>query len=501
MGAALVGAVALTFATGALASQRDSTVAAAPSLADGKALREAVHDPEARRFYDRRSWRLAWQPNDATQLRATLAAAARHGMDASRFLEALGKADGREQQDAAYSEAALTYGAALAFGLVDPEKVHGIYTLPESREDLAAGLEDALQRGAVGGWLEGLAPQDPQYTALSSAYLEARSAIPAVARETIPAGALIRPGDQDPRIAQIAAVLHKRGYLPRRPRAGTYGPALVDAVRALQDDAGIARDGVIGPEVLDRLNSGPSARARQLAANLERLRWLERQPPETRIDVNIAAADLTYYRHGTAVDERRVVVGSQGHETPLIEAKFERLVVNPPWRVPQSIARAEILPKGSGYLRRHNMYVDDGQVVQRPSPSSALGVVKFDLDDPYAIYLHDTPSKSLFGRNERHRSHGCVRVEDAVGFARRIADDNGVRAEFDRDLASGETRSVRLPQAIPVRLLYLTAFADSSGRIVYRPDVYGWDRELERRLGLAREREGRRRALAADVGP
>jgi murein L,D-transpeptidase YcbB/YkuD len=218
-------------------------------------------------------------------------------------------------------------------------------------------------------------------------------------------------------------------------------------------------------------------KARTLAINLERRRWLAREPAATRIDVNIAAARLWFWRDGMLLDTRKVVAGSPRHETPLIAASFSRIVTNPPWNVPASIARREILPKGAGYLARHGMRMVDGRVVQDPGPDSALGLVKFDLEDDQDIYLHDTPAQAAFDREDRNLSHGCIRVEDAVGFARLVAETYGVADQFDERLASGDTRSVSLGADVPVRLLYETAYLDD-GRLRFAPDVYGWDADL-----------------------
>ena len=202
------------------------------------------------------------------------------------------------------------------------------------------------------------------------------------------------------------------------------------------------------------------------------------------MDVNTAATLLTYYRDGAPAWSTRVVVGAARSPTPALGSPMTRLVVNPPWYVPDSIANAEILPKGSGYLNANDMYVRDGRVIQRPGPKAALGQVKFDMDNEYAIYLHDTPAKSLFEQDERHRSHGCVRVQNALEFARLLAEEEGKGADFDARLASGETATVDLENELPVRLLYHTAYLDETGRIVFRPDVYGWDEELAKALGM-----------------
>src|SRR5204863_1519484 len=148
----------------------------------------------------------------------------------------------------------------------------------------------------------------------------------------------------------------------------------------------------------------------------------------------------------------RTVVGRDDHPTPSIQGAFHRLVANPPWRIPTEIAEKEILPKGGGYMRREDMHFVGDRLEQEPGPRSALGLVKFDVEDPYDIYLHDTPSKSLFAQPERHRSHGCVRVQNALDLARLIAGQAGKADAFEQALASRDTAEVDIGQAIPVRM-------------------------------------------------
>jgi L,D-transpeptidase YcbB len=279
-----------------------------------------------------------------------------------------------------------------------------------------------------------------------------------------------------------------RGLAPQDDEYRLLSEAYVAANRAVA-----AAQGRPAPALLER--------ARSLAVNLERRRWLERAPPATRIDVNIGAATLAYVRDGKIADSRRVVVGEPGRETPELASPLYRLVANPTWTVPRSIEQSEIAPKGEAYLRRNDMERRDGWIVQRSGPRNSLGLVKFDLRNDQEIYLHDTPAKALFAGSDRHASHGCVRVADALGFARTIAADSGVEEQWQRALATGEESFVPLPRPIPVRLFYHTAIADN-GRILFAPDVYGWDEAVAEALGLPR----RPRAAAAavrgrDLGP
>jgi murein L,D-transpeptidase YcbB/YkuD len=347
----------------------------------------------------------AWREADVAALRNALAGASAHGLDASELRKALRTTS---PEDAARMDRiALTYARALAFGVVDPKRLHETFSLEVNQRALEGELNAALRQGRLRAWLASLAPQGEEYRALSAAYLAARA----------------------------------------------------------------------GPKT-------DAARARTLALNLERLRWLDRHPDATRIDVNVAAAKLWFFKDGALLDSRKVVVGAPGHETPLLQASFRRIVVNPPWNVPAKIARKEILVKGSGYMERHNMRRVDGRVVQDPGPDNSLGQVKFDLQDDQDIYLHDTPVQSAFERADRHLSHGCVRVEDAVGFARLVAEQFGAADRFEDRLATGETGTVSLGAEVPVRMLYLTAYADE-GDVRIVKDRYGWDAKLAQALGLA----------------
>ena len=162
--------------------------------------------------------------------------------------------------------------------------------------------------------------------------------------------------------------------------------------------------------------------------------------------------------------------------------------------MPDSIAAKEIADKGIGVFAGHRFVVENGRHVQQSGPKNSLGLVKFDMRDKQQIYLHDTPAKALFGLPERHRSHGCVRVENALQFAAMLAAQDGVVDQLQKALSSGEENYVKLKTEIPVRLVYHTAFFDR-GKIQFRADVYGWDDDVAMALGLVRG--GPRKAVSA----
>jgi len=447
------------------------------------------------------------------QLRDIIANAPANGLKPDLFLKG-------NESGAALRDAGLRYAQALAQGYSDPTKIFPVYTIPRPSGDIRQGFAQAVQKGDLTSWFNSLVPQTDEYKALSQAhlhYLHLASKTPNF--QAVPDGDPIKAGSSDKRVQALAAALTAMGYLgaqqPPQQHEGSkhapsaaaspppptrYSPAMMAAVKHLQADFGLKTDGVVGGNTLAAVNLGPAGLARACAVAMERLRWMQRNPPQTRIDVNTAATILDYYRDGKHVDRREVVAGEPDKPTPQIEAPIVNLVAYPTWTVPKSIAESEISQKGSGWLQQNNFTMKNGQYVQDSGPKNSLGIVKFDMDDKYAIYLHDTPAKALFGLPERHRSHGCVRVQDAVAFANAIAGEEGVADEFQKAMATKKESFVKLPSHIPVRLIYQTAFWDGS-HIQFRPDVYGWDDNVAASLGLVRGVKWAPVQQSGDIGP
>lgn len=481
-------------------------------------LKAAVSDPRVKKFYEARGWQAVWTGERVQELNGAFEDAARHAIDAKSYVEHATKGASAAEREAGLTLAAIEYGQALATGAVDPRKVFEVYTVPMSKADVVGGLGKAVEQGGVRAWLAGLAPQDAEYKALSDAYLAYRQKAGQERRAAVAPGEQIKPGRKDPRVAQIREGLRANGYLAAEPPApdlkakdgkakaaapaggDVYGADMVAAVKKVQADYGIETDGVIGNSTIEALNTGARDRARILAVNLERRRWLDRAPPPTRIDVNTAAAELHYFKDGTEKDRRRVVVGQPDWETPELGSPIARLVANPPWTVPESIAKEEILPKGAAYMAKENIVMKNGRLVQEPGPKSALGLVKLDMINDEQIYLHDTPAKALFASTQRHASHGCSRVENAVEFARLLAQDDGKLEAFDKALATREETPVELSTRIPVRLLYHSAYVDG-GRVVFRTDPYAWDDKVAAALGLGGQVRPRVKVKVDDIGP
>ncbi|MFL6782751.1 MAG: peptidoglycan-binding protein, partial [Sphingomicrobium sp.] len=318
------------------------------------------------------------------QIREAIAQAPAHGLKPELFLK------GGENGEALV-QAALKYASALANGYSDPNKLFEVYTIPRAKTDVRAGLQQALQNHNVGEWLDSLAPQTDEYKALSQAFIHYAQQAGQPGQQRIAADRPIKPGARDERIPAIVAVLRAGGYLPeantappqgsgQKPGGGaaaptTYTPQLVAAVKQFQSDSGTKPDGVLGKETIEALSTGPAARARQLAVAMERLRWLQRDPPKTRIDVNTAASFLDYWRDGQDADHRKVINGESDKPTPQLQSPIVRLVAKPSWRVPKGIGDKELANKSQAWLRDNRFVMKDGQYVQLTGPKNSLGLV------------------------------------------------------------------------------------------------------------------------------
>ncbi len=228
---------------------------------------------------------------------------------------------------------------------------------------------------------------------------------------------------------------------------------------------------------------GDSQHADTVIANMERWRWMPRPLESRYIMANEAASDLVVMDGGSVVLTSRVIAGKPKMPSPIMRADVHGVIVNPPWNVPPNIARREILPKGRHYLRAHGfVWRGNGQIQQRPGPRSALGRVKLDMPNGFNVYLHDTPGKAMFARDNRNLSHGCIRVQAILPLAGIVvagdADADSGEERVKDAIAGGATREIMAQADIPAYFAYWTAVADDSGDVHFFPDVYGRDSRL-----------------------
>ncbi|MFP5288813.1 MAG: murein L,D-transpeptidase, partial [Thermoanaerobaculia bacterium] len=272
--------------------------------------------------------------------------------------------------------------------------------------------------------------------------------------------------------------------LPDSDRPEVFDAVLEEAVRDFQERHGLKADGIAGASTLAELNRPAEDQILKIEVNLERWRRWRQTPAdlgERHILVNIAAFRLDAIEDGRSVLDMRVIVGRPDTRTPVVSSAIERVVLNPSWYVPKSIASKEIWPKGRSYLRRNGFEVlPDGRLRQKPGPNNSLGQVKFRFPNRFGVYLHDTPSRSLFDRAVRALSHGCVRVERPADLANWVLRDHPEWSEeaVQAALDAGRERSVEIPEPIPVHIGYWTAWVDDQGTLRFGPDVYDQDRDV-----------------------
>jgi L,D-transpeptidase YcbB len=360
---------------------------------------------------------------------------------------------------------------------------HGFEPIWTGRPTQANALMSAVLRAGE----HGLAPQ------LFHANLLRSPTLPPLQRELLLSDAFLSYADA------LA-----RGVMPveRREDDEALTPEPIDVAAAL-DTAVASPDPAAAIEALAPTTSAyrllrqalknlhTTTRLREIEVNLERERWLPRWLPRDRVVVNIADERLVLYRDDRPVFTTRVIVGQDElrNQSPEFQAKIDAVLFNPPWNIPQDIATDEIMPKtlhDPDYLARHNMVVlPDGGLQQLPGPNSGLGQMMFEMGNRFDVYLHDTPSKNLFSREDRRISHGCIRAEHPRELAALLM-QRPIEA-IDQAIATGSTTRSVLPQPVPVFVIYETAFGDADGRLQFRPDIYGRDAEIWTQLDPERQ--------------
>lgn len=366
-----------------------------------------------------------------------------------------------------------------------PAAIDDLWSLTPTPRDVAAEFRTALADDGVAAWLASLSPADPGYAALRAARARYAAMTAAGGWPLVPDGEPLRPGHRGPAVTGLRARLAAEGYgEPVATDPEAFDAPLEAALRAFQETHALSVDGVVGGETRRALNVPVAVRLAQIDATLERWRWLPRDLPADRVEVDTGAQTAVLFRGGAAVLRMRAIVGSPAHPTPMFTAQIQGVVFNPPWNVPASIARAELLPaeaKRPGLLASQGIRWVDSHLQQRPGPKNSLGQIKFDVPNRFGVYLHDTPGKGLFANPVRAFSHGCMRLQDPRALAAALlAAQGGSAAGVDAAVAAGVTRRTALRMPVPLFVVHRTARALPDGRVAFHPDIYGWDARLAR---------------------
>lgn len=287
-------------------------------------------------------------------------------------------------------------------------------------------------------------------------------------------------GDSSRTIADIRKKLFLAGDLKTDNGSEIFDESLEGGVKSYQNRYGLTEDGVVGPALIREMNAPLSKRLQQIVVNMERARWIGADPVGEHLVVNIPQYQLLVYDGDSLSWSCKVVVGKEANKTAIFQGTLKYIVFSPYWNVPSSILNKEILPairRNPNYLAAHNMEWSGKGVRQKPGASNALGRVKFLFPNSFSMYLHDTPSKSLFSQDKRAFSHGCIRVAEPRKLAIHLLreDPSWPPEKIDAAMYNEKELYVTLKKTMPVSIVYFTSWVDGQGRINFRDDVYKRD--------------------------
>jgi murein L,D-transpeptidase YcbB/YkuD len=404
--------------------------------------------------------------------------------------------------ETAFSQAVVRYAHDLFMGRVRPEDVSNAIDPETKHLDAADVLVKLAQSDDPQAVFDTLEPPEPEFAALKAALARYDAGEQAPAPVVIPPGPMLRPGMTDPRVALLRQRLK---VTTAEGDPDTYDSDLEAAVEAFQAQAGKSVDGIVGPSTLAALNGPASAKITRddIIANMERWRWLPHDPGKFYVMVNIPQFRVAVMDSGEEIYSTKVVVGKPSTPTPVFSNTIRNIVVNPYWNVPASIVAKEIAPHmlaNPDYIASQDMQVvAGGQVVpaaaidwgsvtqgnwhylvrQLPGNYNALGKIKFLFPNAHNVYLHDTPSKSLFSRSVRAFSHGCIRVQNPMDFANALLEDEpGLTVAQLESMFGSTERWVTLKTHVPVHIAYFTLRADADGTLHSYADIYGHNARL-----------------------
>jgi murein L,D-transpeptidase YcbB/YkuD len=386
------------------------------------------------------------------------------------------------------TSAFVALGEDYLTGQVDPKSVAQNWHIDPQEEQVDSSLARAMRISALDKAITTMRPQDPDYSNLRKALDQFQQIVVKGGWKGVPEGEAVKPGESmsAARIAALRERLAAEGFNAPADATGgaVYDHALAGAVANFQAHHGIVVDSMLGKETVEALNQSAPYRAAQIAANLERLRWLPRNFGSRYVYVNVPAFRLDAFDKGQKVLSMKVIVGEDYEDkaTPVFSDVMETVVFRPYWNVTPDIAAKEIFPKiesNPGYLAANDyeLYREGGEtrVRQRPGDKNALGRVKFLFPNDFNIYLHDTPNQDLFKKDVRAFSHGCIRVEKPSELAQWVLGWDAGRVESAMD--GSNNNSVKVPQKIPVYIVYGTAYIRDN-QLYFGNDLYDRDDKL-----------------------
>jgi murein L,D-transpeptidase YcbB/YkuD len=494
-----------------------------PAQAQVTAFKQAVAEAAARdddiaAFYRTTDYAPIWTgPGDADRARRAellraISTADAHGLPIARYdpdavmalLQSVRSPRDQGLAEVELSRVFLQYARDIQSGVLIPNRIDRAIVREIPYRDRGAYLTGLAASTAPAAFFRALPPRSLEYNALLKEKITMERLLSRGGWGPSVPASVLKPGESGSAVVALRNRLIAMEYLGRS-NTQVYDAALQDAVQQFQIDHGLNADGVAGAATMDQINVGVEQRLQSVMVALERERWFNTERGKRHILVNIPDFTARVIDDGKITFETRSVVGARSEDrpTPEFSDMMEHMVVNPSWYVPRSIVTKEYLPA----LQRNSNAVSHIEITDRrgrkvnrgavnfgaytartfpfsmrqpPSKGNALGLVKFMFPNKHNIYLHDTPSKSLFAKDVRAFSHGCVRLADPFDFAytllaRQTDDPQGV---FKAALNSGREQKIVLEEPVPVHLIYRTAVTNARGHTEYRADVYGRDARI-----------------------
>jgi len=416
------------------------------------------------------------------------------------------------EMDVIATIALASYAHDLSNGRYEPQLIDPNWQLdaPNNNWNDLLHLDSASD---MVNYLQLLAPRSPQYQILQKWLVYYQDLSLKEKDIFVTPGELLSAGDEGPRVAQLRARLVQLGdirFSTRKVNEEQFDIRLKDALKRFQRRHHLSADGSAGSNTIDMLNVPLETRAKQIAYNLERWRWLPSELEANRVWVDLTNYTVDMHLNGE-VTSMKTIIGTPERKTPVFKGLMTYMVTNPTWRVPHRIARENLLPKlqaDPNYLVKHGYKVfsswsigakelDSTQInwkeikenkmrfrfEQTPDEDNAMGQYKFMFPNKNDIYLHDTPAKHLFRQSDRAFSSGCIRLENPAEFAQKITKGSRQFNEMRKTLKEGSNSVISLPTYIPVYLIYFTAVANTNGMPEFRNDIYERDQLMEEAMG------------------
>ncbi len=472
-------------------------------------------------LYERNDFQLLWQnPQNVKDLLDDIGSIAEDGLNPedyhlSQLLVLKLRLDGVESPDPSLladydillTDSLVRLCYHIQFGKVDPESLDPAWNMTRQVQNAnpVGAIEKRLRTATLAKGLKNIRPKIEYYQLLKAVLKKYRAIQDAGGWQPVPAGPTLKPGMTDQRIVLLRQRLAVTGdFEGAAGDSDYYDEDLEAAVMRFQTRHHLKPDAAVGKNTYAALNIPVKQKIDQIRVNLERARWVFHELPADYVVVDIAGFRAFNFEGDTPTWTSKVVVGKPFRKTPVFKSKIKYIVFNPTWTVPPTILQKDILPKikkDPAYLSEMKIDVIDrkGQTVdpntvdwtqysnnvpytlrQKPGPHNALGRIKFIFPNKHFIYLHDTPSHSLFGRQERAFSSGCIRVEKNIELAELLLNDpvKWNRERIQEMIDTNITQRVNLPKPKPIMLLYMTIWFDEHDNCIFQKDVYDRDQQV-----------------------